>query len=252
MFRIRFHLRIYRYELIMACIILLLTGSVATSSRHDEPAFPPIRRYPYRIALTFDDGPHPEYASALIRVLKENDAQATFFVVGKQAVEYPYLLKNLSLAGHEIENHTFTHPNLSKISDADVRRELFETARVIKDITGIAPRFYRPPGGQFNAEVQKSVQDSGLSMALWTVFPKDHEVDDPAVIVRRVLEQANDGGVVLLHSGRDATLVALPTIIRELRDKGYRFVTIAQLADEPNPQQMAWLRGGPDGENIGN
>jgi len=252
MYKIRFHLTVYRYELIVACIILLLTGSVAVSSRSDEPAFPSQYRYPYRIALTFDDGPHPLYTSLLIRILKESDARATFFVVGKQAVEYPYLLKDLSLAGNEIEDHTFTHPNLSKLSDAQVQREVLDTASVIKDITGVAPHFYRPPGGQFNAQVQKNLQDSGMHMALWTVFPKDHEENDPQIIIKRVLDQATDGGVVLLHSGRNSTVLALPVIIRELRSKGYRFVTLEELAGSMQSGQLAWLdMGAHNGAHSG-
>ncbi len=252
MYKIRFHITVYRYEVIVACIILLLTGSVAVSSRSDEPAFPPIYRYPYRVALTFDDGPHPLYTCSLIKILKDNEAKATFFVVGKQAVEYPYLLKNLSLAGNEVEDHTFTHPNLSKISDARVQQEIFDTARVIKDLTGVAPRFYRPPGGQFNAGVQKNLRDSGLSMALWTVFPKDHEEDDPQVIISRVLAQVTDGGVVLLHSGRAPTLAALPALIRELRSRGYRFVTLDELAGSIKSGELAWLDTGGKYARSGN
>jgi peptidoglycan/xylan/chitin deacetylase (PgdA/CDA1 family) len=244
MFKINFHLVIYRYELILAVIVLLLTGSIVVSSKDrvkDLAIHDP--RYPYRIALTFDDGPHPEYADKLVSVLRQNNVPATFFVVGKMVLQHPELIQELSLAGHEIEVHGFTHTNLTKLSAEEVEKELTGTRSIIEDITGKKCFFFRPPGGQFNNKVIKKATSLGMEMVLWSVFPKDHEENDPQVIIQRVMSQATDGGVVLLHSGRDPTLAALPEIIKRLREKGYEFVTVERLRTSASPEEFAWLKG---------
>jgi peptidoglycan/xylan/chitin deacetylase (PgdA/CDA1 family) len=123
-----------------------------------------------------------------------------------------------------------------------VRRELGVTRSLIEDISGKKCLYFRPPGGQYNAKVVKEAGELGQGMVLWSVFPKDHEVDDRSVIIARVLAQAHDGGVVLLHSGRESTLSALPEIIRLLREKGYRFVTVAQLRAGAPEEKLAWLK----------
>ena len=244
MFKINFHLVIYRYEIILALIVLLLTGSIVVSSKDRAKDFA-FRdpRYPYKIALTFDDGPHPVYTDRLISVLRQNKVPATFFVVGKMALQHPELVEELSLAGHEIEVHGFTHTNLTKLSERDVEKELNETRSIIEDITGKKCFFFRPPGGQFNDKVIKEASLLGEEMVLWSVFPKDHEENDPEIIIQRVMAQAADGGVVLLHSGRDPTIAALPEIIKRLREKGFEFVTVVELRSSATHSQLAWLKG---------
>ncbi|MHB9154723.1 MAG: polysaccharide deacetylase family protein [Endomicrobiales bacterium] len=251
MFKINLSFVIYRYELILAMIVLLLTGSVVVSSRDRQEDLPAPSRYcPYRIALTFDDGPHPYYTDRLITVLEKENVKASFFLVGRLAVQYPELVQHLSLAGHELDVHTFTHRNLARLSGDEVRRELSLTARVIEGITKRRTVFFRPPGGQYDAKVLAAASATGQHMVLWTVFPKDHEENDPDVIVQKVLAQASDGGVVLLHSGRDATLEALPRIITALRQKGYAFVTVSQLAEKQAPGQLARLKVAPEKDRL--
>lgn len=234
---------IYRYEMILAIIVLLLTGSIVVSSKDKikDYAFED-PRYPYSIALTFDDGPHPVYTDRLVSVLKKFNVPATFFVVGRQAAEFPQLIEELSLAGHEVEVHGFNHKNLTKLSDAEIEKELSLTRGVIETITGRRSYFFRPPGGQYNARVVKDAGSLGQAMVLWSVFPMDHDEEDPAVIISRVMAQARDGGVVLLHSGRDPTLKALPVIISLLRERGFRFLTVMQLRTKGPEGGMVWLK----------
>jgi peptidoglycan-N-acetylglucosamine deacetylase len=243
MLKIKFHLIIYRYELILAIIVLLLTGSITVSSKDTSRdfCFQDIK-CPYKIALTFDDGPHPYFTDSLISILRRNNVPATFFLVGRVAMEYPQLVEELGLAGHELEIHGFTHSNLAKLSDGAIVKELSLTRSVIEDITGKKCFFFRPPGGQYNAEVVKEARSIGQDMVLWSVFPKDHEVDDPNIIIKRVLEQAADGGVILLHSGREPTLEALPVIIKRLRERGFQFVTVMQLRSSAPSKQYVWLK----------
>lgn len=239
MFKINFHLIVYRYELILVAIVLILAGSAVVSSKDRETK----ELYPYKIALTFDDGPHPYYTDKIVSILQNNNAKGSFFIVGRLAMEYPYLIQQISLAGNEVDIHTFTHRNLSKLKDDEIRRELSITASLIKDISNQKSIFFRPPGGQYNKKVLQIAGDLNQNMILWTVFPKDHEEDDPEVILKTVLRQAGDCGVVLLHSGRPATLQALPKIIQELRNMGYQFVTVSELKNYTNkPAQFAWYK----------
>lgn len=240
MFKFNFHFVACRYEIILALIVLFLTGSITVSSKDREPSPYPLQRYPLAIALTFDDGPHPYFTDKIISILQEYNAPSTFFVVGRMAMEYPHLVQHLAVAGHEVGGHTFTHCNLAKSPDRVIKRELSITRDMLRDITGKDCAFFRPPGGQYNERVVSVAAGIGQDMALWSVFPKDHEENDPAVIVQRVMEQAADGGVVLLHSGKPGTLRALPQIITNLRTKGYRFVTISQLRREEAGKTMAW------------
>jgi len=241
MFKIDFHMVIYRYEVILAAIILLLTGGIAVSSRNTDNAFPPEQRYPYRIALTFDDGPHVGYTKKLIDVLSRYNAKATFFVVGIRLEQNPELAKQLSNAGHEIENHTYNHKNLAHLNDSEIEEELMHHRMLIRNITHRDSCFFRPPGGQYDTKVVDVAYKNGLSMILWTVFTKDHDEKDPKIIVQRALDQATDGGVVLLHSGSDATVAALPAILKELNSRGYKFVTVADLYRDRKTHNFAWL-----------
>ncbi|MCB4792846.1 MAG: polysaccharide deacetylase family protein [Elusimicrobia bacterium] len=242
MYKINLHLVVYRYEIILAIIIFLLTGSFAISSKDQENAFPPMQRYPYKIAVTFDDGPHPKFTQQLLSALKKEDAKATFFIVGEQAVKYPELLKLISNSGHEIESHTMTHPNLKHLTNAQVKNELLLTKAIIKNMTNQDSLYYRPPGGQYNGQTLQIGKTLDLKMALWTDFPKDHEQTDPNIVRERVLSQATDGGVIILHSGMEATVKALPKIIKELKDKGYYFVTLSQLNNCHYKNEIAWLK----------
>lgn len=235
---------IYRYEAILTIIILLLTGSIAVSSRDSEKKKipPPEPQAPYRIAITFDDGPHPVYTEQLLSILKANNVRATFFVVGKQAMMYPALLREIAAGGHEIEVHTLTHRNLTRLNVAEIRKELFDTSELIRGIAGRRAVYFRPPGGQYNTKVVKAAEALNLSMVLWTVFPKDHEEDDKDIIIKRVMSQAADGGVILFHDGREPTYEAIPLVVKRLRDKGFGFVTVSELASEKRGDQTAWLK----------
>jgi peptidoglycan/xylan/chitin deacetylase (PgdA/CDA1 family) len=242
MFKISYRFVVYRYEAILALVILLLTGSIAVSSKDTGAAFPPLERYPYSIALTFDDGPHKVYTERLMKILDEKGVKATFFIVGSQGLKFPGLLKELSDDGQEVESHTMTHANLKKLKPDDIRKELNGAQNLIKSVTGRDSLFFRPPGGQYDNKVNDIARELGLEMVLWTVFPKDHMRPPPEAIEKTVFAEASDGGVVLLHSGVDQTLEALPVIIDELRKKGYRFLTISELKKQRSPMQLVWLR----------
>ncbi|HBU69674.1 MAG TPA: hypothetical protein DEE98_04750 [Elusimicrobia bacterium] len=242
MFRINFNFVVYRYEAILAIAALILAGSFVVSARDSEYAFASQGYYPYTIALTFDDGPHKIYTDKILDILAGERVPATFFLVGSRIVENPSLVRKISDLGFEIDAHTYSHRNMSKLSDGEIADELLLTRNLIKSFSGQESAYFRPPGGQYNERVLSIAGNLKFSMVLWTVFTKDHEEENPGIIVKKVLAQANNGGVVLLHSGRLPTIEALPEIIRELRSRGYRFVTISELEHSDDSANTPWLK----------
>jgi peptidoglycan/xylan/chitin deacetylase (PgdA/CDA1 family) len=228
-----------RYQAVGLILAGVLLSSVALFSRDSEFfSFQP--RYPYRIALTFDDGPHPAFTDRLVHVLAQHRAVGTFFVVGSQVRRYPGLLRELATHGNEIANHTYDHLNLTTLSADQIRTELDDTRRLIEQITEKRCALFRPPGGRYDEKTLDIAAHNGYHMVLWTVFPRDHESPPPEEIYRRVMASAADGGVVLMHSGIESTLDVLPRIIEDLRAKGFQFLTISEMLDEGiNPRVLA-------------
>lgn len=197
---------------------------------------------PKLAALTFDDGPHPQYTDRLLAILKEEKVPATFFVVGKQVERHPELVQHIFEQGHELANHTYSHPDLRRLSPQAVEEELEKTDDLVASITDQHMRFFRPPGGDYNRQVEAAAGDLGYSMALWSVLPGDYLRPSPRVILERVLKGTRDNGVILLHSGVENTLTALPEIIRDLKAQGYQFVTLSQMEDRRKSAAKAIVR----------
>ncbi|WP_055586574.1 polysaccharide deacetylase family protein [Peterkaempfera griseoplana] len=180
------------------------------------------------IALTFDGNPG-EPTDRLLDILDQYKAPSTFFLEGRRIHEYPDVVRRISAAGHEIGNHTWTHPRLTEVSDGQVRDELNRTGRAISDITGRKPTLMRPPEGRTDDRVSEISQELGLAQVLWTVTAKDYETSDPALIARRVLDGADRDGIILLHPLHLGTVPAMPTILEALAARGYTFVTVSEL-----------------------
>jgi len=185
------------------------------------------------LALTFDDGPHPGHTERLLKILRDSNVHATFFVVGKQVEKYPELLEMIVREGHEIGNHTYSHPDMRKLSPADMLAEMEKTERLVYPLTGKKMRYFRPPGGQYNPAVVAAAKTLGYEMVLWSVLPQDHTRPSASLIRARVLESSKSGGIVLLHSGVESTLDTLPGLIHTLKDRGFKFETVAQIARAP-------------------
>ncbi len=181
------------------------------------------------IALTFDDGPHYPSAHALVQELKSLNLRATFFVVGKMAEKHPELIREEEAAGNEIANHSFSHVNLSKIPEKEVATEYRACNLLLKKILGHQPRFCRPPGGNSDSFVFRAADDNGLSTVLWTNDPSDYANPGEDVILERTLKHLSNGGILLLHEGVKETMSVLPLLTKEIRDRGYKIVTVGQL-----------------------
>ncbi len=186
-----------------------------------------------KVAFTFDDGPFPVYTPELLDLLGRYHVHATFFVNGRHVVESPELALEIANRGHELANHTFSHVNLTKVNALEAVRELTATAEAVGKATGRKMDLFRPPGGQYNPVVLQEAADAGYKTVLWTINTADYETSDSSLIVKRVLGHIHGGDIILMHSGLQQTIEALPQILDKLAAEGYRFVTVAELTSKP-------------------
>lgn len=184
------------------------------------------------LALTFDDGPHPVWTTKLLEILRREKIPATFFVVGSQVDRFPDLVRQEAAEGHEVANHTYHHVRLASIPGDLIETELKEGAKAIARAIGAETRLYRPPGGEYDADVIGVTRASGYVMVLWTNDPGDFASPGADVIEERALRNIRNGGILLLHDGIQQTLDILPDLIARLKHRGYRFVTCSQMARE--------------------
>ncbi|MFE4829786.1 polysaccharide deacetylase family protein [Streptomyces sp. NPDC056672] len=181
------------------------------------------------IALTFDAGPGKDTAR-LLDTLKREKVPATFFLLGENhVVRHADLVRRMAREGHEIANHTWTHKRLTDLDADGVREELSRTQDAIAEITGREPTLMRPPQGRTDDTVAGVSRDLGLAQILWSATAKDYSTTDSALIERRILDQADRDGIILLHDIYAGTVPAVPGIIRKLKKRGYTFVTVPQL-----------------------
>ncbi len=199
-----------------------------------------------KIALTFDDGPKPEYAVPLLDVLKKLGVHATFFVVGKEAKLNPDIIQRMELEGHEVGSHSYTHPPLDSLNAKDLEFEISETNRVLQSITGKPVKYFRPPGGRYTLNVMQTIENHGLKIVMWTVNAEDYTVFSATLNVHgesresrsnqklyeKISSKAKGGSIVLMHNGSKETIETLPRIISSLRENGYHLVTISEMLED--------------------
>lgn len=185
------------------------------------------------VALTFDDGPWPSQTEQVLDILAEHDVKASFFMVGYLAERYPDVARRVVDDGHLVGNHTQNHTVLTRQS-AEVTRTQIETgSRTLQKVTGVAPAWFRPPGGGMNTQVLKEAKRAGMDLVMWDVDPQDWRRPGVDHMFSSMLKQIKPGSVVLLHDGggnRSQTVELLPLLIEELKDRGYLFVTLDQLS----------------------
>ena len=189
-------------------------------------------RRPKLIALTFDDGPYPVFTPLLLDTLQRLNVHATFFLIGRDAQEWPELSKRIELDGNEIADHTYTHPDLDKETNAQVRSEIVKGGRVLYGLVHDRAVFdlFRPPHGRYTTETVKVAQSLGYKTVLWNDDGGDWRPVATAQGLETHLEaHATAPEIVLLHSGRLATIQMLPDVVVRFRAAGYRFVTVGQL-----------------------
>jgi len=182
-----------------------------------------------RVALTFDDGPHPENTQKILELLDKYEAKATFFQIGKMVDANPGITLEVFTKGHEIASHTWNHPDLITLNDNQVQAEIITTQNVIKTVIGEFPTHFRPPYGNTNDSIREIAREHGETEVLWTVDTHDWKSRDPQAILKIVQEEVQDKSVILMHDIHSTTVEAVELVLKFLDDEGYEMVTIRNL-----------------------
>lgn len=221
--------------LFVLCVVLIMAGAymvlkeekiekqeiVPVSATVDKP-----QNDGPKVAITFDDGPSTLYTEKLLDGLKERGVHATFFLVGERIQYDTKLVERMYKEGHEIGNHTYTHTDLAKTNYDKARKEINDTNKEISDVTGVIPKFIRPPYGDWN---EKLLEETEMSVVLWSVDPEDWKEQNAEIVAQRVIKSTGPGDIILLHDIFESSVEAAFKIIDKLQSKGYEFVTVDEI-----------------------
>src|SRR5205809_6149135 len=192
---------------------------------------------PY-IAMTFDDGPSATLTPKLLDLLAARHIKATFFVIGENVAEHPEIVARAAREGHEIGNHSWSHPNFAKMSEDRVHQQLWRTDDAIRSASGKRPTLMRPPYGSITAREKRWIHDElGYDIILWDVDPYDWKRPGPAVVRNRILKETQPGSIVLSHDIHPGTIEAMPSTLDALAAKGFKFVTVSEVIRMAVPQR---------------
>jgi peptidoglycan-N-acetylglucosamine deacetylase len=199
-----------------------VTHDASTGDRSQRPRL---------IALTFDDGPYPVFTPMLLDVLHDLQVPATFFLIGQDAQQWPEITERIESDGNEIADHTYTHPNLDQESPDQVRQEILAGGDALWALAHdpASRTLMRPPHGRYTERTLQIAQRLGYSVVLWTDDSGDWRTVTVPQLERHLLAYATAPEIVLLHSGKLATIEALPYVVQRFKAAGYRFVTVGEL-----------------------
>jgi peptidoglycan/xylan/chitin deacetylase (PgdA/CDA1 family) len=222
--------------------------SMAPTGQWYGKTFTGLARGSHQLALTYDDGPNDAHTPRLLEILSKHNVPATFFLIGRYVEDRPETVREIACEGHQIGNHTFSHPLLIFKSDSELRGEILRCRSVIEDAIGKHSNLFRPPFGGRRPAVLRIARELGLQPVMWNVTGYDWNAPPAAEIERKVCNRINGGNIILLHDGghkqmgedRSQTVIATDHLIARYKDQGYDFVTIAQMMDEQKvDKQMA-------------
>ncbi len=212
-------------SLIILVVIGLLTGIYHRVNRKVIPV--QINPTQPVVALTFDDGPNVRYTPQVLDILYEHQVLATFFLVGEKFSGNELLLKEMKACGHEIESHTFSHPDLTTLNREQIQQEMQKTkAELKKVLPDYQIQYVRPPYGRYTEEVKDIIH---LPLMLWTIDSGDWNKPNSDTIYSTVVDKIQDGDIIVFHDDNQETVKAIEKIIVELRTRGFQFVTVSQL-----------------------
>jgi peptidoglycan/xylan/chitin deacetylase (PgdA/CDA1 family) len=226
--------------LLLSFLLAALSAELSTISSFDEA------KVGKRIALTFDDGPHGTLTPRLLDVLKQRKAKATFFVMGVKALMHPDILRRAHAEGHEIANHVWDHPVLSKIPREQVHDQIERTNTAIQSAISTAPKVMRPPYGNTNRGLNDFIfKNEKLKVVLWSYDTNDWKRPAPAEIVSKTVPKMKGGTVILCHDIHPGTIEAMPDLVDKLLAAGFEFATVSELValQEGSAATARYLRG---------
>ena len=219
------HVPLPRLAVIMAAILF---AELARCEREGakETAAEAEKSVPRRAALTFDDGPNACYTPEVLEILKENEIPATFFLQGQCLAGNEEIVRRMHAEGHLIGNHTYHHVDVTKLPDEKAREELKEMDRVIYEILGEHVEYMRPPFGVWQEKLEQEID---VLPVMWTIDPLDWTTKNVEEIVNKVVTQAGENDIILLHDCYESSVDAALQIVDVLKAEGYEFVTVDQL-----------------------
>jgi peptidoglycan/xylan/chitin deacetylase (PgdA/CDA1 family) len=185
------------------------------------------------VAITFDDGPNPIYTAQVLDIFREAEGKATFFMIGEQMDKYPEMVKKVVEQGHEIGNHTYTHPKLSQLSPAECLEEIEQTEKIMQELVGQKPVVFRPPYLDYNQDTILVMQQKGYPMiGALNLEAQDWEMPGVDHILAKSRDCVKNGSILIFHDGygdRSQTIEAVRTLVSELASQGYQLVTVSEL-----------------------
>ncbi len=215
---------------ITACLLvlffLLIIYIIGCIQQDAVPAMGNVGEGQKKIALTFDDGPHPYYTEQLLDGLSKREVKATFFVTGEHASLHPEVIVRMSKEGHVIGNHTYSHMQLNHANREKFKEELMKTNEVIEAITGEEVVYVRPPYGSWDKALEEELN---MFPVLWTIDPLDWCSDNVDSITGKVVSKVKENDIILLHDYYPSTITAAFRIIDDLKQQGYEFVTVEEI-----------------------
>jgi len=193
------------------------------------------KREKKRIAITFDDGPDEHVTPKILNTLKKYDAKATFFMLAPKANKHENIVKQILIDGHEIGNHSYSHANLNKVKQKRIKKEIIEAQATIESAAEQPVALFRPPYGEYNKTVIDLANQSGQTIIMWSVDPKDWKYQNKERIYENIIQHTKPGSIVLMHDIHEATAEALPKVLKHLQEQGFEFVTVSELLKEIEP-----------------
>lgn len=195
-------------------------------TKNEEPKIPDNRP---RIALTFDDGPHPQNTVKILDILSKYNAKATFFMLGENVERNNWIPKRIIDQGSEIGTHTWNHKNLNKLNKEEILNQITSSSNKINEFSNTEVKYFRPPYGNVNEQVKQVAREQNKYIILWNVDTEDWKSKNAEMVTNHVLENVKDGDIVLMHDIYLSTVEACEKIVEELTNRGYRLVTISEL-----------------------
>jgi peptidoglycan/xylan/chitin deacetylase (PgdA/CDA1 family) len=220
---------------ILTIAILIQTSILGSAAEGSAKVYHKSASGGKKIALTFDDGPHPRYTPKILSILKEYGITATFFVVGVNVEYYPEAMQLIVDSGCEIGNHTYKHKNLSTLTKDEISDEIGRCREVLLNYYSVDSRLLRPPEGMYSEDVLSESRAVEHEIILWSIDTRDWAHTPSAEIAKNVLGNARGGDIILMHdyvSGQNQTIGALRLIIPELLERGFEFVTVSELLED--------------------